>query len=152
MLYEDDKVLEREWWRRYRIQRYNADIFASRCSYADKFYIQRHLHTYFAFKPFCTKTTQTLLPTNPFYIHRRLCTQTHLQYTEICFSTRAAFAYRCFYTQRLLHTETFIHKSNTRTVRHRRLYTQTLLRTDVFSHRGFCTQKLLPTKAIKHRS
>ena len=116
------------------------------------FYIQMHLHTYFAFKPFCTKTTQTLLPTNPFYIHRRLCTQTHLQYTEICFSTHTAFTYRCFYTQSLLHTETFIHKSNTRTVIHRRLYTQTLLRTDVFSNRGSCIQKLLPTKAIKHRS
>ena len=47
-----------------------------------------------------------------------------------------------FYTQTLLHTEAFTHRS---------FYTQRLLHTEAFTHRRFCTQTLLHTDAFTHR-
>ena len=61
-----------------------------------------------------------------------------------------AFTHKSFYTQKLLHTAAFTHKSfhiqkllQTDTFTHRPFYTQTLVHTDGFTHRHFYTQTLL---------
>ena len=63
-----------------------------------------------------------------------------------------------FYTQRLLHTDSFTHRRfstqkllHTETFTHRSFYTQRLLHTDSFTHRSFYTQKLLHTETFTHR-
>ena len=63
-------------------------------------------------------------------------------YTETLLHTEA-FTHRSFDTQMLLHTEAFTHRC---------FYTQTLLRTDAFTHKSFYAQKLLHTDAFTHRS
>ena len=110
------------------------------------FYIQMHLHTYFAFKPFCTKTTQTLLPTNPFYIHRRLCTQTHLQYTDVFFLHAPllrtdAFTRKDYCTQKLLYTNPILALLYTGAFTHRRSYAQTFSHTEALAYRSFYPQR-----------
>ena len=63
---------------------------------------------------------------------------------------RDAFIQRRFYTQHLLHTDTFNTETllHTETFTHRRFYTQTL---DTFTHRGFYTQTLLHTDTFTRR-
>ena len=51
--------------------------------------------------------------------------------------------HKSFYTQTLLHTNTFTH---------RRFYTQTLLHTDAFTRRHFYTQTLWHTDTFTHKS
>ena len=60
-----------------------------------------------------------------------------------------AFIQRRFYTQQLLHTDTFTQRRflHTETFTHRRFYTQTL---DTFTHRGFYTETLLHTHTLLH--
>ena len=59
---------------------------------------------------------------------------------------------RHFYTQTLLHTDTFTHRhSHTHAFTHRRFYTQKRSHTDVFTHRSVYTQTFLHTKAFAHR-
>ena len=62
-------------------------------------------------------------------------------YTETLLHTNT-FTHRHFYTQKLLHTNAFIHTH---------FYTQTLLHTKIFTHRRFCTQKLLHTYIFTHK-
>ena len=69
------------------------------------------------------------------FTHRHFDTQTFLQ-------TGAAFTHKRFYTQALLHTNTFTHKH---------FYTQTLLHTDAFTRRRLCTQKLLHTNTFTQK-
>ena len=68
-------------------------------------------------------------------------------YTQTLLHTDA-FTHRSFYTQRLLYTQTLLH---TDTFTHRRIYTQTLLHTEAFTHRSFYTQRLLHTDSFTHR-
>ena len=58
------------------------------------------------------------------------------------FYTQELFAQRSFYTQTLLHTEIFTHRT----------YTQKLLHTEAFTQRNFYTKKLLHTETFTHRS
>ena len=59
---------------------------------------------------------------------------------------------RHFYTQTLLHTDTFTHRhSHTHAFTHRRFYTQKRSHTDVFTHRSVYTQTFLHTEAFAHR-
>ena len=84
----------------------------------------------------------------------RGCEETRRFYTETLLHTEA-FTHRSFYTQTLLHTDAFTH---TETFTHRSFYTQELLHTDTFTHRrfythrNFYTQTLLHTDTFTHRN
>ena len=78
-------------------------------------------------------------------------THTHCRKSSVP-SCRGCPETRCFYTETLLHTEAFTHRSfytqklsYTDSFTHRRFYTQKLLHTDPFTHRRFFTQTLLHT-------
>ena len=71
-----------------------------------------------------------------------------------------AFTHRNFYTQTLLHRDTFTHRVTdpfthrrfyTQTLLHTDPFTQTLLHTDFFTHRRFYTETLLHTDAFTNR-
>jgi len=66
-----------------------------------------------------------------------LLTQFWLQQSGYCGRSLSGHLHRHFYTQTILHTDTFTH---------RRFYTQMLLHTETFAHRSFYTQKFLHRK------
>ena len=90
--------------------------------------------------------------------------ETRRFYTETLLHTES-FTHKSFYTQTVLHTDAstrrrfyaqmrFTHAhalSHTNAFTHRRVHTQTLLHTDAFTHRRFYTQTLLHADAFYTR-
>ena len=77
-------------------------------------------------------------------------------YTQTLLHTKA-FTHRSFYTDAFTH-KAFTHRSfyiqkllHAEAFTHRHLYTQTLLHTNIFAHRRFYTQALLDTSTCTHR-
>ena len=68
------------------------------------------------------------------------------------FLDRKPLTQRSFYTQALLHTDTFTHRHfHTDAFTHRSFYTQTLLHTEAFTHKHFCTQTVLHTNTFTQK-
>ena len=93
-------------------------------------------------RPNSGKLLHTVAFTQKAFTHRNFYFTHRYGYTQTLLHTDPFTHRSCFYTQMLVHTEAFTH---------RRFYTQALLHANTFTQKLFCTQTLLHADAFTHR-